>query len=122
MSAVPPFFWPLGEGDEPGDRLPGSIGHDGGTFLVVDPDGSVIAHDPLGELPSRYVNRSVEQFTSTLRLFAGTWKRGPELSEAEASAQAEELRRSLRQVDQSAFADPENWWAVVMEQIILGLI
>ena len=100
--------------------MPGAIGHDGGTFLVAEPDGSVITHDPLGKLRSRYVNRSVELFTSTLQLFAGAWEREPELSEA--SAQAEELRRALKQVDQSAFADPENWWAVIMEQIAIGLI
>jgi hypothetical protein len=88
----------------------------------VDPDGSVVAHDPLGGLPDRYVNCSVEQFASTLQLFARAWKREPELSEAEASAQAEELRWALSEVDQSAFADPDNWWAVVMEQLLFGLI
>lgn len=122
VSAVPPFFWPLGEGDEPEGQLPGPIGHDGGTYLVIEPAGSVVARDPLGVLRDRYVNRSAVEFARSLQLFAAGWQRGPDLSEAEARTQSEQLLRALKKIDQSAFADPENWWAVVMEQLIVGLI
>ncbi len=102
--------------------MPESIGHDGGTYLVIGPDGPVVARDPLGVLRDRYVNRSAVEFARSLRLFAAGWQRGSELSEGEARTQSEHLLRALEEIDQSAFADPENWWAVVMEQLIFGLI
>jgi hypothetical protein len=89
---------------------------------VVNPDGTVVAHDPLGVMPDRFASRSIEQFTACLHLFAGAWLRRSGLSEPEANDQAEELRAELGQADPSAFADPGNWWAVVMEQLCDGMI
>jgi hypothetical protein len=77
ITAVPPFFWPPGDGDEPGDRPLGSIGHDGMAHMVVRSDGAVVAvaRDRAGEIPDRYVNSSADRFVMSLQLFAGEWQR-----------------------------------------------
>jgi hypothetical protein len=73
-------------------------------------------------MPDRFVNGSMEQFTACLHLFAGAWRRRSGLSDSEANDQAEELLAELAQADPGAFANPDNWWAVVMEQLCDGLI
>ena len=48
-AAMPPFFWPLTEGELPPGRPSPDVeilGHDGGTFLAVSADGSVVSVEP----------------------------------------------------------------------------
>ena len=70
VAAVPLFFWPPGAGDEPEDRPPGSIGHDGGIHFVARSDGAVVGRDPTGVRLDQYVNLSTGQFVASMRMFA----------------------------------------------------
>ena len=120
--AVPPFVWPLGAGDEPEGRPPGSIGHDGGIHFVTRDDGAVVGRDPAGVRADQYVNLSTSQFVASLQTFAEEWQRRSSLSEADAKTQAEDLLRALKAVDPTAFVDLDSWWSAVMEQLLSGLI
>jgi hypothetical protein len=122
LTAVSPFFWPPGDGDEPEGRPLGSIGHDGVLHFVARGDGAVVARDPAGMSPDQYVNLSVGQFARSLRLFDEQWRRRSGLSESEAKTQAKDLLRELAGVDPTAFAHGTSWWSTVMEQLIAGLI
>jgi hypothetical protein len=122
MTAVPPFFWPPGAGDEPEDRPAGSIGHDGGVHFVTRRDGAVVGRDTTDISPDQYVNLSADQFMVSLQLFAAEWQRRSGLSGSDAKTQADDLLRVLVAVDPTAFVDQDSWWSIVMEQLLSGLI
>lgn len=122
MTAVPPFFWPPGAGDEPEDRPAGAIGHDGEIHFVARRDGAVVGRDSTGVRPDQYVNLSADQFMASLQVFAAEWQRRSSLSGSDAKSQAEDLLRVLVALDPTAFVDQESWWSTVMEQLLSGLI
>jgi SUKH-4 immunity protein len=119
-ASLPPFFWRPGEGDEP-EHSPGVIGqvigHDGGTFLVIDSDGSIGSVDPQGLLDERFVNTTASHFEASLRLFAEAWTRREALTDSEARDQVASLRVRLTDLDDESLAHSENWWAVILEQL-----
>lgn len=120
LRAVPPFFWPVGQGDEPADPIPthGVLGHDEATWIGVDDNGHVLSLDPWGRLPARSVNSSPEQFAESLTIFAAAWGQGSVLDDRSALAQARGLRRALTEID-PAIATQESWWSVILEQLDL---
>ena len=94
------------------------IGYDYGTnFCVAFTDGSIYAIDPRGRLDTRFMNSGVEQ----LAKFIETCDSLPPAADRPPEVLARELREALEPVDPKAFADPENWWAVVVEQVGYGL-
>jgi hypothetical protein len=124
-AAVPPFFWPKGEGDEPEHSrgvVAQVLGHDGRTFLVIGDDGSVRSIDPQGLLDERFVNTTTSQFEASLTVFAEAWTRREALTDSEARDQVASLRVRLTEMDAQSLADPENWWAVILEQLEVGLL
>jgi hypothetical protein len=97
------------EAREAGDDV--IIGDDYGTEFHLTPDGSVVSIDPRGQLPRRFVNSSVEQLARFLEVASGTERSDDE--------REREMWRKLADLDLRAFADEENWWAVVLEQVRL---
>ena len=97
------------------------IGDDYGTELRARLiDGAVYSTDPEGTLPTRFVNSGIEQlarFIEVYRSYAGRAK-----SDAEVAPFAQRMRNELAAIDPTAFGDPENWWAVVLEQVEDGLL
>jgi hypothetical protein len=125
MARLPSHFEPLlltfyGERSRLGsDHV--VIGDDYGTELRVRfNDGAVISLDPQGELPCRFVNASIEhlaEFIAAYRSYCGLAS-----AEADIDPLVRQLRERLIAIDPAAFADHENWWAVVLEQSEDGLL
>jgi hypothetical protein len=97
------------------------IGDDYGTQLrVLLSSGVVYSVDPEAELPVRFVNSSIERLGQFIRVhqsYAGRAKNDSEVAKV-----AAELQEELASLDAPAFADPENWWALVLEQTSDGLL
>ena len=94
------------------------IGDDGGGHLELDGD-CIISRDPAGQLPTRFVNSSLLQLQSCIdahRAYAET------VHEDDGGAAAALFANTILEIDPECFADPENWWAVVVEQIRDGLL
>ncbi|GGW89914.1 SUKH-4 family immunity protein [Streptomyces albulus] len=94
------------------------LGTDRGYELCAAPGGEVRAVLLGYQEPPRFVSSSPEQFAQSLleldralRVILGTDR--PEAA-AEAFAAAE---RQLRATDPAAFADRENWWPLVLDDI-----
>jgi hypothetical protein len=125
-AAFPPFFWPLDDGDEapPGQPPPGVevLGHDGGRFLVLAADGSVVAVDPEGRHTELFVNSTEQEFVDALALLRAAWEVRAELPENEAEEQARRLGAEVAAVDEPAVADGDRWWPLVLEQLEDGLL
>jgi hypothetical protein len=100
------------------------LGSDERTELRVEADsGRVTSVDPESQLPTRFVNSTIEQLVHCIdayRDYAGTVQRATD--ESAARGVAEDLRRTLANIDPAALADPEAWWALVAEQARQGLL
>jgi hypothetical protein len=94
------------------------IGNDGGGRLELDGD-RIFSRDPAGQLPTRFVNSSLQQLRSCIdahRVYADTVRADDD------GAAAAVFAAAIRGIDAECFADPENWWAVVVEQTRDGLL
>jgi hypothetical protein len=103
---------------EPHTREWARIGADGGAEICVDPEGAVHAVFLALAEPTRFVNASTETFTRSLDALdraLGTIL-GADSPRA-ASAAFGELEERLRQFDPQAFAERENWWPLVLDDI-----
>ncbi|WP_148590438.1 nucleic acid/nucleotide deaminase domain-containing protein [Streptomyces sp. WAC01526] len=94
------------------------LGTDRGYEICADPQGTVRAVLLDYDEPSRFVNSSPESFAQclqeldqALRIILGTDQ--PQAA-ADAFANAEQR---LHTVDPDAFADRENWWPLVLDDI-----
>ena len=118
LRAVPPFFWPVGQGDEPVDPAPKYevLGHDEATWICVEDDGQVRSFDPSGRLPPRSVKGSPQLFARSLTIFADAWASRAALDDGIAHQQARGLRRALTEVDPT-IATEDSWWSVILEQL-----
>ena len=94
------------------------IGDDAGGQLELDGD-RIISRDPTGQLPTRFVNSSLQQLQSCInahRVYADT------VRDDDGGAAAAVFADAIRRIDAECSAHPENWWAVVVEQTHDGLL
>ncbi|MFE7560353.1 SUKH-4 family immunity protein [Kitasatospora sp. NPDC057500] len=98
------------------------LGTDGWALITLDTAcGAVRAVDP-DYATARHCNATVTAFVSSLELFAG-WLPGLRgLGPQDAGAAVAALQFGLAALDPEVFADPENWWAVIVEQLWDGLL
>lgn len=100
------------------------FGTDEGTSLLINVgDGTVSAVSLEGLYPERFVNTDLETFFEFLREVTLARRQVARLHDHEAIERIlEALQGSLVARDNLAFADPENWWSVVLEQLTHGLL
>ncbi|MDH6576753.1 SUKH-4 family immunity protein [Kitasatospora sp. MAP5-34] len=98
------------------------IGTDGWALITVDAArGQVRAIDPY-DATARYCNADVTAFTRCLALLADRLPRLRDLHPYAAGPAVAELQWALAGLDRTVFGDPENWWAVIVEQLWHGLL
>ncbi|MER6302120.1 SUKH-4 family immunity protein [Kitasatospora sp. NPDC001539] len=98
------------------------LGTDGWALITLDGErGTVRAVDP-DHATARHCNADLRSFVRCLELFAGWWPALRGLGPAAAGEAVDSLQRALAEVDATVFEDPENWWAVVVEQLWDGLL
>ena len=100
------------------------IGDDEGTDLCVrQSDGAVLAVDPEGHLPTRFINADVRK----LALCIASYERYRLALEGLGSEEGElaavtALEREIAAIDPAALEDPENWWSAILEQAEDGFL
>ncbi|MFF0412694.1 SUKH-4 family immunity protein [Kitasatospora sp. NPDC004745] len=98
------------------------LGSDGWALVTLDVvSGAVRAVDP-DDGTARYGNADVRSFVRCLAVFAGWLPALRGSDPVTAGAAVEALQRALVAVDGTVFDDPENWWAVIVEQLWDGLL
>ena len=98
------------------------LGTDGWSLITVDTaQGQVRAIDP-DYATARYCNADLTAFVRCLALFADRLPRLRGLHPYAAGPAVAELQWGLAAVDGTVFSDPENWWAVLVEQFWDGLL
>ncbi|MER5862328.1 SUKH-4 family immunity protein [Kitasatospora sp. NPDC002040] len=98
------------------------IGTDGWALLSVDTaQGRIRAVDP-ETAATRYVNADLTAFVRSLALFADRLPKLRDLHPLAAGQAVAELQWSLAGLDRTVFNDPENWWAVIVEQLWHGVL
>ncbi|WP_369183797.1 SUKH-4 family immunity protein [Streptomyces sp. Y1] len=98
------------------------LGTDGWALVTLDAaDGAVRAVDP-GDATARHCNADLRSFLRCLELFADRLPGLRGLDPAAAGVAVDGLQRALAALDGTVFDDPENWWAVIVEQLWDGLL
>ncbi len=94
------------------------IGDDYGTDLCARlSDGAVLSIDPQKEFPTRFVNSGIQQLAQFIEIS----KSFGDSKITDSAALAQQMQETLAKIDPKAFCDPDNWWAVVLEQLAYGL-
>jgi hypothetical protein len=97
------------------------IGTDEGSELcILKGDGSIIAINPSHIHQRRFVNSSFLLFQRFIDEYAKYADDVSSLSEDEAAELVKNVRARMEEWDAPAFSDPENWWAVITEQMANG--
>ncbi|RKE19736.1 SUKH-4 family immunity protein [Streptomyces sp. TLI_171] len=102
-----------------GQRL---LGTDGWALITVDTaQGRIRAVDP-DTCEARHLNSDLTAFIRSLALLAEYRPRLLDLPPEQAGPAVAEFQWALAALDRTALRDPENWWAVVVEQLWDGLL
>lgn len=98
------------------------LGTDHGREICVHQPSGQVRAVALGSGHARHVNRDLAAFAASLDLLRGAWPRRSGLDPVAAAAWTAEFQEDLASLDGTALADPENWWAVILEQFWDGLL
>jgi hypothetical protein len=96
------------------------IGNDYGTqFRLVD--SAIISVDPAAEVPARFVNSSVDQLSACIAAHIDYGRAIDAANDDEAEFSAvESFATTIQRIDPECLSNPENWWAVIVEQMRNG--
>ncbi|EOR71331.1 hypothetical protein TM51_08186 [Thermobifida fusca TM51] len=101
------------------------IGSDGGSVVAVrraEPDAGTVWAIDMRSGATRYINRSVADFSHCLVVLAYTLPKMRGQDPYAAGQTVAKFQETLAGIDGSVFADPEHWWAVIVEQMWDGLL
>lgn len=97
------------------------IGTDDATLLALDAASRVVSVDEKDGSRSRFVNSTPEALTRCVRSYQ---RYAEEISAATSEADelgcVRRLEHAIRNADEAALADAENWWACVVGQAYEG--
>ncbi|RLU94701.1 hypothetical protein CTZ27_18500 [Streptomyces griseocarneus] len=103
------------------------MGSDYGRQLCVQYGTAHIVAVPLeagpdgGSVPPQFVNTSLPQFVRSLALLGKMWRWRYGLTPEQAGRWTVDFQEQLAALDPAAVSSPENWWAVLVEQMWDGL-
>ncbi|MGD9484065.1 SUKH-4 family immunity protein [Streptomyces sp. TRM70308] len=140
-----PFFWAQAQPGRPVPTLAElaqergvPAGPDAGSYLVMGSDfgrqlcvqyGTAhIVAVPLEAAPGgqaatpQFVNTGLPEFVRCLAMAGGMWRLRYGLTPDQAGRWTVDFQQQLAALDPAALAHPENWWAVLLEQLWDGLL
>lgn len=99
------------------------FGSDFGTALCISANnGEIVSLSLTGEYPDRFVNSTLALFVEFLVLVSTERARFLDLGDEDIDQLIAELNNRLLGLDERALGNPDNWWAVVVEQMRDGLL
>lgn len=140
-----PFFWAQAQPGRPVPTLaelaaerqvqPASdansylvMGSDFGRQLCVQYGTAHIVAVPLeagpggGPVPPQFVNTGLPEFVRCMALLGRMWRLRYGLTPEQAGRWTVDFQAQLAELDPAALSSPENWWAVLLEQMWDGLL
>lgn len=97
------------------------IGSDFDTSICIDSKDEVVSVDWGNEYPIRFINKNLEAFLQCIIIFLSFENKIIDAEDETIAQVMQELRENFNAVDIQALQE-ENWWAIILEQIELGLI
>ncbi len=91
------------------------------TCIDVLRGGSIYKIDPNRGYCEKFVNSQVEKFGIFAAVYVAHIKHTEYLKWQELSFADVHLYECMQTIDPQAFADPDNWWAVILEEMLSGL-
>ena len=99
------------------------IGEDEGSYLCLNPHGEIVAVDQENKSLTRFINKELKSFLDFIVIYLTSQERALEIEDEDERLQVlEEMREKFMEIDERALDNEENWWAVIIEQIDMGLM
>jgi hypothetical protein len=140
-----PFFWAQAQPGRPVPTLAElaqergvAASPDAGSYLVMGSDfGKAIcvqygtanivavpveAGPGGGSVPPQFVNTGLPEFARCLALLGRMWRLRFGLNQEQAGRWTVDFQAQLASLDPAALRSPENWWAVLLEEMWDGLL
>ena len=95
------------------------IGSDLGTDICVNEKDEVVSIDPEKEYPTRFVNKNLETFLGFIVIFLLYEEKLKNADDNEINQVIQEIRKEFYLLDMQALSNEENWWPIILEQIML---
>ena len=101
-----------------------SIGTDTGCAVCVDGSGvgTIFLVDLTGKDKVRFINSNVEFFGASLALYHEYCRVGPTVPKQDVDDFILKIESRMKDIDPTAIRSPENWWALILEQMKDGLL
>ena len=101
-----------------------SIGTATGCAVCIDGSGAgtIFLVDLTGKDQVRLINSNVEFFGASLALYHEYCRVGPMVPKQDVDGFILKIESRMKDVDPRAFLSPENWWALIVEQMKDGLL
>lgn len=97
------------------------LADDGGTFLCIDAKNNehIVSVDAYQELPTRFVNSAVPEFAECLLAYRAlpVPEQTKTVDKQTLKHRLDQLKEQFDKIDVAALNDPDNWWAVVIEEL-----
>ena len=91
--------------------------------MCLNPHGEIVAVDQKNESRTRFINKELKSFLDFIVIYLTFQERALEIEDEDERLQVlEEMREKFTEIDERALDNEENWWAVIIEQIEMGLM
>lgn len=99
------------------------IGENEGTYLCINDHEEIIAIDQENESSIRFINKDLKSLLDYIVIYLISQEKALEIDdEDERMHILGKMVEEFKKIDARALDNEENWWAVIIEQIEMGLM
>lgn len=98
------------------------IGNDFGTNICINSKDEIVSVDLENEYPIRFINKNLETFLQFIIIFLSYEDQITDIDDEKIDQVMHKIRQEFDMVDIQALKNEENWWAIILEQVELGIV
>ena len=99
------------------------FGDDFGTSICLENNsGFILSVDFDNNHTVRYINKNIQSFILFLVEYTKIFEELKKASDEKAASIVSNLQSKYNNLDKSALNNSENWWSIILEQMIHGLL
>lgn len=98
------------------------IGNDFGTNICINSKDEIVSVDLENEYPIRFINKNLETFLQFIIIFLSYEDQITDIDDEKIDQVMHKIRDEFDMADIQALKNEENWWAIILEQLELGII
>lgn len=91
------------------------IGDDYGTKICINIDGKILSVDEKEEYSPRYINKDLKSFLECIYAYKELIV---DCDKEDVEGNLEAIQERFELIDTSALSDDDNWWSIILEQLL----